>query len=58
MKKRVSLAMDEVLYHKFQFICKQESRSFNNQIVHLAKICVQDFEEEQGELRGYDNSNT
>ena len=44
------LRMPDDLYLKLKYIAKEETRSYNEQAVHILKQYVKNYEEEHGEI--------
>ena len=47
--------LDEITLMKIKQIAKNETRSTSNLIEHLCKICVNEYENRNGEITKYEN---
>ena len=48
--KTVTIRIDEEVYNKFRYICKEEYRSISSKVSRCIKQVVREFEEENGEI--------
>ncbi|MDR1364070.1 MAG: ParD-like family protein [Oscillospiraceae bacterium] len=48
--KHLSVRIEDELLKKFRFVCEQENRSANGQILNFIRNFVKDFESNQGEI--------
>ena len=56
LKPQFSFRTDKEIIRKIEYIAKQETRNRNQQVEHLLKKCVEEFEQEYGKLI-YNNEN-
>ncbi len=48
--KHLGIEIEPSLHGKLKFIAKYEGRSINGQILYLIRKCIQQFENENGEI--------
>lgn len=48
--KHISIGIEPELHYKLFYVSGYEGRSANGMIMHLIQRCVQQFEEENGEI--------
>lgn len=51
LEKLYSFRCDEKTITKINYIAKEEDRTRNDQIKHLIKKCIRDYEKEHGEIK-------
>ena len=50
LQKQYPFRTDEITIKKLDYIADKNTRTRNQQIEHLAKLCIADYEAEHGEL--------
>ncbi len=52
--KHLGLEIEPILHRKIKYIAKYEGRSINGQVIYLIRKCIQQFENENGEIKEKD----
>lgn len=48
--KHLGISIDYDTHFKLHYVCKYEGRSANGQILYLIRKCIENFEDEHGEI--------
>mgnify|MGYP004618847467 FL=1 len=48
--KHLGIEISPELHAKLKYIAKYEGRSMNGQVLYLIRICIKDFEKENGTI--------
>lgn len=50
-KKHLGLQLNYTLYYKLRYISNDKNRSLIGQVIYLIRMCIRDFERENGEIK-------